>query len=52
MGDFTWAELAALRWEGGERVEQAEDVVRRVLGSTDQITLDVKTYSQVGSGVQ
>lgn len=48
MGDLTWAELSALRWEGGERVESVEAVLRRVLGATSQVTLDVKTYSQVG----
>ncbi|KAL4425242.1 hypothetical protein ABPG75_009258 [Micractinium tetrahymenae] len=51
VGDYTWAELAALRWEGGERVELVESVVRRVLGSTDQVTLDIKTYSQAGEEV-
>jgi hypothetical protein len=50
VGDFTWAEVQQLRWEGGEGVEAVEAVVRLVQANTDQITLDVKTHTQVGSG--
>jgi glycerophosphoryl diester phosphodiesterase len=47
VGDFTWRQLQALRWPGGEGVETVEAVLHMVLPGTDHITLDVKTYGQV-----
>ena len=44
VGDFSWAQLAALRWPGGQRVAAAEDVLRLVVPATEHITLDVKTH--------
>lgn len=45
VGHFTWSQLAALRWPGGQRVAAAEDVLRLLVPATAHITLDVKMDS-------
>lgn len=47
VGDFTWAQLAELRWPSGERVMRVADAVALCAPSVDLIILDVKTH--VGS---
>lgn len=45
VGDYAWEQLAALRWEGGERVAAAEEVLSLVVPRTEHVTLDVKPQS-------
>ncbi|KAI7843450.1 hypothetical protein COHA_002928 [Chlorella ohadii] len=48
VGDFSWGELAALRWPGGQRVATAEEVLRLVVPAAQYITLDVKGHAGKG----
>lgn len=42
VGDYGWAQLAALRWRGGQRVTGVEAALRLLVPATEHITLDVK----------
>lgn len=45
VGDYTWAELAALRWPGGQGVATAEDVLRLAVPTAQHITLDARAHT-------
>lgn len=49
VGDYSWEQLAALSWPGGQRVGAAEEVLQLAVPAAQHITLDVKTHTgQVG----
>ncbi|PRW33921.1 glycerophosphodiester phosphodiesterase GDPD4 isoform X1 [Chlorella sorokiniana] len=48
VGDYSWEDLAALRWQGGERVASVEDVLRLAVSAAQHITLDARTHTSKG----
>ena len=46
VGDFTLAQLSALRWKpGGQRILSVNEAVALTKSEVDCVTLDVKTYA-------
>lgn len=51
VGDWSWEQLAALRWRGGQRVAEAAAALALLVPATEHLTLDVKVaVDEVGGG--